>query len=445
MKLLKFIFTVLWGLGYLGNGILFISIEWSFLEQNFIQIFNPYLHLQVFGVLLTARLFWVFLAMAVIGSYAVSITERHLAQVAEQTKIDAAKTVYQSPQTFPERKPKHSSPSTGSEQNYSNYRNQPPQTFPKSANKVETESVEPQVKLLEWAIQSSQKVRFSYETRDGEKSERTVTPVSFKTVKQTLCLEGYCYLRSAKRHFALKRMRDIEIVCASQVNYSPVISDVITLPNVPEKVSLVSQIPLPKVTQTKNNQVKQRLYINYRTNELETIATSEWDNTEVLNQIHYELEFRSRKKALDLRKCIATRLTQLEETQFNWSTTEANSGLHNLSTDAFKYEEGLLKHYGYKVGMSGLSQRERWEILDTVFLQPLLINIDNVAYLKEWGEPKSARRLKKIVDSIATFTRNAKRRNQSSFSKAIEDWETDLTYLKRNYYDNRFSFQYPRT
>ncbi len=67
MKLLKFLFTVLWGLGYLGNAILFISIEWSFLQQSFIQIFNPLLHLQVFGILLTAHLFWVFLTMAVVG------------------------------------------------------------------------------------------------------------------------------------------------------------------------------------------------------------------------------------------------------------------------------------------------------------------------------------------------------------------------------------------
>ncbi|MEO1376361.1 MAG: hypothetical protein AAFW70_19065 [Cyanobacteria bacterium J06635_10] len=163
-----------------------------------------------------------------------------------------------------------------------------------------------------------------------------------------------------------------------------------------------------------------------------------------MNQIHYELEFRSRKKAIDLRKRIVSRLTQLQETQFTWSTTKAKSGSQNLSNDVFKYEQGLLKHYGYKVGRSGLSQTERWEILDRVFSQPSL-QMDNTAYLNEWGEPKSAKRLRKIADSIAAFTRNAKRRNRSSFSKAIQDWETDLAYLKRTYYNNYFSFQYPRT
>ncbi|MEA5593184.1 WYL domain-containing protein, partial [Rivularia sp. UHCC 0363] len=219
--------------------------------------------------------------------------------------------------------------------------------------------VEPQVKLLEWAIQSSQKVQFSYETRNGEKSDkpsawlrdRTLTPISFKTVGQTLCLQGYCYLRSAKRNFAIIRMRDIKIISANQANYQKVISDeVITPPDVQVIVSPASQIPLPELTQkkkyeqvtskelttppdvqieaspisqsplpevtkTKNTetQVKQRPYLKYRTNELETIAASKWDNTEVLNKIHYELEFRSRTKALGLRQRITTRLTEIFE------------------------------------------------------------------------------------------------------------------------------------
>ena len=487
MKLLKFLFIVLWGLGYLGNGILFISIEWSFLQQSFVQIFNPFLHLQVFGVLLTARLFWVFLTMAVVGSYAVSIIDRYLAQATEQAEFHAAKAAYQSPQRFQERKPSSSLPSVRSPQPYSYV---PPQTFRKPATKVETESFEPEVKLLEWAIQSNQKVRFSYETRNGKKSDRTVTPIKFKTVEQTLCLESYCHLRNAKRSFAIKRMRDIKIISASQANYQQVTSQKVTTapdvevkvspalqiplpeviqkdhyeqevtsdqaiaaairlnapPDVEVKASPALQIPLPQVIQTKNTntQVKQRHYLKYRTNELETIADSKWDNTEVLNQIHYELEFRSRKKALDLRKRIAARLTQLQETQFIYPTTKANPGSQNLSNDVFKYEQGLLKHYGYKVGRSGLSQTERWQILDQVFSQSLL-QIDNAAYLKEWGEAKSAKRLQKIADSIAAFTRNAKRRNRNSFSKAIQDWETDLAYLKRTYYNNYFSFQYPRT
>lgn len=209
-------------------------------------------------------------------------------------------------------------------------------------------------------------------------------------------------------------------------NYNRVTSDrAIAPPDVQVLANPVSQSPSPEVTQTKNTntQIKQRPYLKYRTNELETIAASKWSNTEVLNQIHYELEFRSRKKAIDLRKRITTRLSALHKTQFAYPTTKANPGTQNLSNDVFKYEQGLLKHYGYKVGKSGLSQTERWRILDAVFSLPLS-QIDNAAYLSEWGEPLSAKRLQKMVDSIAAFTRNAKRRNRRSFSKAIQDWET---------------------
>ncbi|MFH7028095.1 MAG: hypothetical protein ACHBN1_22505 [Heteroscytonema crispum UTEX LB 1556] len=94
--------------------------------------------------------------------------------------------------------------------------------------------------------------------------------------------------------------------------------------------------------------------------------------------------------------------------------------------------------------MNGLLESERREILDTIFLRPLL-HIDNANYISEWGQPKTDERLRKLAESIAAFIRNAKRRNMNSFSKAIQDWESDLAYLKRTYYNNRFSFSCPRT
>ncbi len=444
MRLLQVIFSTLWGLGYLGNGILFLYIEWSFLRQSFVQIFNPFLHLQVFGVLITTPLFWVFLAMAMVGYYAANSIEGHLKRNARQPKIDVAEVVSPLPQTLQERQPNPLSSSIKNEQIYSSAL---PQSFQKPVSEVEAESVEPKVKLLEWAIQSSQKVRFSYEKRNGEKSNRTITPINFKTVGQTLCLEGYCNLRRAKRTFAIKRMQDIIIISASEAKSEYDTSQEIRAPyiDIHARVNSASQPLLSSITSVENTntQVKQRPYIKYHIDEIERIAALEWNDTKVLNEIYYELEFRSRKKALDLRERIVARLTQLQSTQFSWSTT-ANPGSQNLPSVAFKYEEGLLRHYGYKVGMNGLPESERWEILDTIFLRPLL-QMDNAAYLSEWGEPRSAKRLQKLADSIAAFTRNAKRRSRGSFSKAIQDWETDLAYLRRTYYNNHCSFQYPRT
>lgn len=114
MRLLQVIFGILWGLGYLGNGILFLYIEWSFVRQSFIQLFNPFLQLQVVEVLLTTPLFWVFLAMALVGHYAVTRIERYLEQSAKPTKIKTATVVSPPPQISKETQPTPLSPSVPS-------------------------------------------------------------------------------------------------------------------------------------------------------------------------------------------------------------------------------------------------------------------------------------------------------------------------------------------
>jgi len=310
----------------------------------------------------------------------------------------------------------------------------------KPISKPENYPIESQVQLLESAIKNSQKVSFTYEKPNGQKIDYTVTPIYFKTVDEALRLVGYCHLRSAEISFVIKCMQNIRIVSASQVKPISQFSSF----NASPTNSINTQ-----VEQHLNTQVKQRPYLKYDIHELKGIATLGWNNIKILNEIHYELQFRSRKKSVDLRNRIAFRLNQLQGIQDRWPTTTiARKNDPNSAPPPFKYEEGLLKYYGYRVGINGLSQSERWQILDTVFLYPLSqINstVYSHDYLSEWGEPKSAKRLKKLADSIATFSRNAKRRNQANMSTAIQDWETDLAYLKSKYYNSNFSFQYPRT
>jgi hypothetical protein len=88
LRLFQIIFSIFWGLGYLGNGILFLYVVWGFLWQSFVQIFNPLVYFQVFWVLITTPLFWVFLAMAVVGHYSVSSIERYLLKSAKRAEIN---------------------------------------------------------------------------------------------------------------------------------------------------------------------------------------------------------------------------------------------------------------------------------------------------------------------------------------------------------------------
>ena len=58
MKLLGYICGFLWIGGFAANALLFLYIEWVYVSRSFSQLFNPFLHLQVFFTLLTLPLFW---------------------------------------------------------------------------------------------------------------------------------------------------------------------------------------------------------------------------------------------------------------------------------------------------------------------------------------------------------------------------------------------------
>ncbi|WP_425004481.1 hypothetical protein [Mycolicibacterium sp. S3B2] len=94
---------------------------------------------------------------------------------------------------------------------------------------------------------------------------------------------------------------------------------------------------------------------------------------------------------------------------------------------------GVLREMGYKVGKQGLSTTERREILRRVYSVELVAgSADAQGYVREWGPPASTARLAKMVNSIAAFSRNAKRRN-TDYSEAIADWEEDLDWLTETY------------
>lgn len=54
-------------------------------------------------------------------------------------------------------------------------------------------------------------VHFSYRKFNGERSTRSFTPQRFKRYGNSLCIEGWCYLRDATRTFAISRMNGVKI------------------------------------------------------------------------------------------------------------------------------------------------------------------------------------------------------------------------------------------
>ena len=118
---------------------------------------------------------------------------------------------------------------------------------------------------------------------------------------------------------------------------------------------------------------------------------------------------------------------------FKWphTNTYPGPGIFNATKELLQI--GVLAAMGYHVGSKGLDVSSRHKILQNAYITAVpFVEIDN---MKEWNAPKTPWRLKKIAYCLATFAKNAKRRsNSDSFWQAIEDWEDDLAWLKRNFY-----------
>jgi hypothetical protein len=129
---------------------------------------------------------------------------------------------------------------------------------------------------------------------------------------------------------------------------------------------------------------------------------------------------------------------------FYWPSTNATIG--DGSIELLDWPEiGPLRHCGYVVGEKGKLRSIRRAILTRLFGLNVVPNLASPDEVLEWGEAFSAARLKKMADSIAAFCRNAKRKKRAWMRRAIENYEDDLAWLKKEYYDGRFDrkFKWP--
>ena len=78
MKALQGLFGILYGAGFIGNGFLFIYVEWSYIRKDFLELFNPILQLKVLLTLVTMPLFWILTAITVLGYFAMAGVQKHI-------------------------------------------------------------------------------------------------------------------------------------------------------------------------------------------------------------------------------------------------------------------------------------------------------------------------------------------------------------------------------
>jgi Adenosine deaminase z-alpha domain len=102
--------------------------------------------------------------------------------------------------------------------------------------------------------------------------------------------------------------------------------------------------------------------------------------------------------------------------------------------------EGLPGYLGYKAGVHGLSRYKRRELLDRIMTRPLP-DFVSAEYMEAWGDINSQERVVRLADHLAYF-RNT--RYGKVFAQARQDWSDDLDYLKDNFWDGTWSWDYDR-
>jgi hypothetical protein len=113
---------------------------------------------------------------------------------------------------------------------------------------------------------------------------------------------------------------------------------------------------------------------------------------------------------------------------FHWPSTDSRPGSSGFDTEDW-IKEGVLQYMGYRVGnTAGEPPRIRERILSEILKGPIPPAF-HPDYMDEWGEPATVPRLKKLAETIAALTRNAKRRRDTQMLAAIRDWEADLEFL----------------
>jgi hypothetical protein len=128
---------------------------------------------------------------------------------------------------------------------------------------------------------------------------------------------------------------------------------------------------------------------------------------------------------------------KLNPDYFIWPLTDATPGNGGITLTQWP-KIGLLRYHGYGVGEKGKPRPSRQAILTRVFELSVLPKLVSPDYILEWGDSRSAKRLKKMAYSIAQFCINNKRRKRAWMKQAIDQYEDDLAWLKKKYYDGHF-------
>lgn len=136
----------------------------------------------------------------------------------------------------------------------------------------------------------------------------------------------------------------------------------------------------------------------------------------------------------------------LMNNEFAWPGWQPRGG-GGIIIDSAEWRRGSpLTAMGYHVGVtSELHARERHQLLTRIFKRRLIFPADFSSEEREgWGTPGQSRRLRMIAVHIAkNIAVHGARLGYNSV--AAKEWQADLAWLKKQYYDRRLKFRWPDT
>jgi len=132
---------------------------------------------------------------------------------------------------------------------------------------------------------------------------------------------------------------------------------------------------------------------------------------------------------------------------FDWPSANVilgDTGVHDVGQESWP-KIGMMKHMGYSVGQSSrLSESQRQSILRIVYMSANLPQVKDAAYVREFGDPNTAKRLQKIANFLSSMAKQQKRKATPS-DISIARWEADLAWLHDTFYRGHYRFSWPDT
>jgi hypothetical protein len=111
-----------------------------------------------------------------------------------------------------------------------------------------------------------------------------------------------------------------------------------------------------------------------------------------------------------------------------------------FDTDS-RADESPLHAMGYAVGKThGVPEHERRRLLVKAFSGNIPW-VESDEYMKDWGKPRTRRRLWRMSNHVGWLARSWRR--LPSHRVAVNDWTSDLDFLKREYYRPWMRFKWP--